>query len=358
MTNHFILVINPGSTSTKLAIYHNDKEAASESASHSVEMLKSFAHIADQLDFRMKALDDFVASSGIDPAQIDAVVGRGGLLRPIPGGVYAVNDAMLSDLKTGIYGEHASNLGGLLAHAWASARNIPAFIVDPVVVDEMEEVARITGIPEIRRRSIFHALNQKAVARAVAAKLGESYLALNLIVVHLGGGISIGAHRKGRVIDVNNALDGDGPFTPERAGSVPAGQLVELCFSNEFDLNQMKKKLTGQGGLAAHLGSNDLRDIDARIDSGDAKAVQVFDAMVYAIAKWIGEMAVALKGEVDAIVLTGGMAKDSLLVQKLSSYISWIAQIEIVPGENEMHALALGCLRILMNEETALQYPP
>nr|WP_250160247.1 butyrate kinase [Caloranaerobacter azorensis] len=288
--------------------------------------------------------------------KLSAVVGRGGLLKPIAGGTYKVNERMLEDLKVGVLGEHASNLGGILAHEIASQLNIPAFIVDPVVVDEMEDVARISGMPELERKSIFHALNQKAVARRAAKELGKAYNEVNLIVAHLGGGISVGAHKNGRVIDVNNALDGEGPFSPERTGGLPVGDLVKLCFSGKYTLAEMKKKIKGNGGLVAYLGTNDAREVVKMIENGDKKAELVYKAMAYQVAKEIGSLAAVLEGKVDGIILTGGIAYDKRFTKWIIDRVSFISKVFVYPGEDEMIALAEGGLRVLRGEEEAKVY--
>ena len=348
MENVFrILVINPGSTSTKVALFENENELFSESVMHVPSELKPYPRIADQYGMRFKVIEEALQNRKVDWKAIDVVVGRGGLLKPLLGGVYRVNEIMLEELKRAQYGEHASNLGALIAEAFAQKIGVPAYIVDPVVVDEMEPEAKVTGLPGIERRSIFHALNQKAVARKAAEHLGRPYQRLRLIVAHLGGGISVGAHRNGRVVDVNNALDGDGPFSPERSGSLPSGQLVELCFSGRVSLAEVKKMLTGQGGLVAHFGTNDIRLIDKKIREGDRRAKLVLDAMVYQIAKQIGASAAVLDGRVDAVVLSGGLVQDGILIAKLKRKIDWIAPVLIYPGEKEMHALALGAFGVL-----------
>ncbi|WP_347877413.1 butyrate kinase [Caloranaerobacter azorensis] len=293
---------------------------------------------------------------GINLTKLSAVVGRGGLLKPIAGGTYKVNERMLEDLKVGVLGEHASNLGGILAHEIASQLNIPAFIVDPVVVDEMEDVARISGMPELERKSIFHALNQKAVARRAAKELGKAYNEVNLIVAHLGGGISVGAHKNGRVIDVNNALDGEGPFSPERTGGLPVGDLVKLCFSGKYTLAEMKKKIKGNGGLVAYLGTNDAREVVKMIENGDKKAELVYKAMAYQVAKEIGSLAAVLEGKVDGIILTGGIAYDKRFTKWIIDRVSFISKVFVYPGEDEMIALAEGGLRVLRGEEEAKVY--
>ncbi len=351
-----ILAINPGSTSTKIAIYDNEKEVFETTLRHSNEEIDQYEKISDQYDFRKQVILTALSDNGINLTKLSAVVGRGGLLKPIKGGTYAVNDQMLVDLKAAQMGEHASNLGGMIANEIAQQLNIPAFIVDPVVVDELEPVARISGMPEIDRISIFHALNQKAVARRYAHENNKPYESLNLIVAHLGGGISVGAHEKGRVVDVNNALDGEGPFSPERTGGLPVGDLAKLCFSGKYTHADIKKMIKGKGGLVAYLGTNDGRDVVKMIEAGDEKAKLIFDAMAYQVAKEIGSCAAVLKGNVDAIILTGGLAYGAMLTEWIKNRVSFISDVIIYPGEDEMSALAQGGLRVLRNEEKAQIY--
>jgi butyrate kinase len=351
-----LLIINPGSTSTKIAVFDNEKPVLEETLRHSNEELAPYATVFEQYEFRKNVILDTLNEKGINITKLSAVVGRGGLLRPMEGGTYKVNEHMLEDLKACVMGQHASNLGGIIANEIALQLNIPAFIVDPVVVDELEDIARISGMPEIDRISIFHALNQKAVARRAAKDLGKSYNELNLIVAHLGGGISVGAHKDGRIIDVNNALDGEGPFSPERAGGLPVGSLVKMCFSGKYTLDEMKKKIVGKGGLVAYLGSNDGREVEKMIANGDKKAELVYKAMAYQVAKEIGACAAVLEGKVDAICLTGGLAYDKALVSWIKERVEFISQVKIYPGEDEMIALAEGGLRVLRGEEESKKY--
>jgi butyrate kinase len=351
-----ILVINPGSTSTKIGVFDDERPIFEETIRHDEEEIAKYKRIIDQYEFRKRTILEVLHAQGINISKLSAVCGRGGLLRPIEGGTYAVNEAMLADLRAGYSGHHASNLGGILAHEIATGLNIPAFIVDPVVVDEMEKVAKISGVAGIERKSIFHALNQKAVARSVAKGLKQKYEKLNLIVTHMGGGITVGAHKQGRVIDVNNGLHGDGPFSPERAGTVPAGQLVEMCFSGEYYRDEIMKKLVGQGGLVGLLGTNDARKVEERIEAGDQEAALVYKAMAYQIAKEIGAASAVLCGKVDAIILTGGLAYSKRLVEDIKSHIDWIADVIVHPGENELQALTEGALRVLREEEEAKEY--
>ncbi|MEO0199023.1 MAG: butyrate kinase [candidate division WOR-3 bacterium] len=351
-----ILVINPGSTSTKVALFKNEEQLFSENITHPAEELSKFHRIIDQYEFRREIILGELAKRGFKVEELKAVVGRGGLLRPIPSGTYKVTERMLEDLRVGVSGEHASNLGALIADAIARPLNIPAFIVDPVVVDEMDPIAKLTGLPFIRRKSILHALNQKRIARIAARDLGKKYEEANLIVVHLGGGISVGAHRKGKIVDVNNALNGDGPFAPERAGSIPAWQLVELCFSGKYTKDEIKKLLAGKGGVIAYLGTNDMRVAEEMVKNGDKKARIVMEAMAYNVAKWIGMMASVLEGQVDAIVLTGGLAYYKDFVEWIEKRVRFIAPLKVYPGGDEMRALAEGALRVLRGEEEAKIY--
>jgi len=356
MIKNKILVINPGSTSTKIGVFEDSTEIFETVLRHPSEEINKYIKIIDQYDFRKNVILETLAEQGINLTDLIAVVGRGGLLKPIEGGTYKVTPQMIEDLKIGLSGEHASNLGGILAFEIASKLNIPSFIVDPVVVDEMQDIARISGMPEIPRISILHALNQKAVARRASMELGKTYEQSNFVVVHMGGGISVGAHKKGKVIDVNNALDGDGPFSPERAGGVPAGGLAKMCFSGKYSLDDIKKKLKGKGGLVAYLNTNDGMEVEKRIESGDKEAELIYKAMAYQISKEIGACATTLKGEVDAIILTGGIAYDKKFVSWISESVSFIGKIIVYPGEDEMSALANGALRVLTGEEEAKIY--
>ncbi|WP_172632711.1 MULTISPECIES: butyrate kinase [Thermoanaerobacter] len=356
MVLFLILVINPGSTSTKVAVFRDKEPVFTETLRHSTEELSKYKSIIDQFEFRTQAILNMLKEKGISLSEIDAIVGRGGLLKPIESGTYIVNEKMIEDLKKAERGEHASNLGGIIAYTLAKEHNIPAYIVDPVVVDELEDIARITGMPEIEKSSIFHALNQKAIARRLAADLNKKYEEVNLIIAHLGGGISIGAHKHGRVVDVNDALNGEGPFSPERAGGLPVLDLVKLCYSGKYTYQEMKKKLIGQGGIVAHLGTNDVREVYKKIEEGDKKAELVLEAMAYQTAKEIGAMAVVLKGHVDAIGITGGIAYNEDFVKRISERVKFIAPVYVYPGEDEMLALAQGAYRVLSGEEKAKMY--
>jgi butyrate kinase len=353
--NH-LLVVNPGSTTTKISLFENENETFTETISHKIEELSRFNRASDQDLYRMEIIIRVLRENQIDLNSITAVVGRGGLLRPIEGGTYSVNEQMVADLKRGVLGDHPSNCGGLIAYAISKALGCHAYIVDPVVVDEMEPIARISGMPLIPRRSIFHALNQKAVARDTAKKINKTYAESNLIIAHLGGGITVGAHRNGRVIDVNNGLDGDGPFSPERSGAVPVGDLVKAAFSGEYTLPEMKKLIKGHGGMVAYLGSHDLRVIEERLKDRDEQATLIYEAMAYQVSKEIGAAATVLEGKVDAIALTGGIAKSNQFVDLIKKRVAFIANVFVSPGEQEMLALALGGLRVLYGDEEAKVY--
>jgi len=351
-----ILTINPGSTSTKLAIYQDSTELLTQNLSHSAEELAQFSSIIDQYEYRLAKIEEFLAVENRSPKDFAAIVGRGGLLKPIASGTYRVNEAILDDLRHCRYGSHASNLGALLAARIAAEANCPAFIVDPVVVDELDPVAKITGWPEIKKVCIFHALNQKSVAKRFAHSIQRPYEQLNLIVAHLGGGISVGCHRQGKVVEVNNALDGNGPFSPERAGTLPAGQLAKAIIKDKLTEDAVAKKLAGKGGLVAHLGTNDVREVEKRIAAGDKQAELVLQAMIYQVACSIAAAAIPVRSKVDAIVLTGGIAYSDYLTSRIQEYVKFIAPVTVLPGENEMLALAEGACRVLSGEETALEY--
>lgn len=357
-TGFLLLVINPGATSTKLAVYRDERPELETSIAHSRAELACFGSICDQFYFRKNLILSFLAENRIEPDTLSAVVGRGGLLRPLAGGTYRITEPMVQDLRDGVSGQHASNLGGIIAWEISRELGIPGFIVDPVVVDELTPHARLSGHPELPRVSIFHALNQKAVARRAAAELGKPYGKCRLIVVHMGSGVSAGAHRDGRVIDVNNALDGEGPFSPERSGGLPAGALVRLCFSGKYEEHEIRRMITGGGGLVAYLGTNDAREVVRRIEAGDREARLVFESMAYQIAKEIGALSTVLEGRVDAIVLSGGLACSEPLVELIGSRVSFIARLLVYPGEDEMTALAQGALRVLSGREAAKEYAP
>jgi len=354
--NHKLLIINPGSTSTKIAVYNDEKEVFEETLRHSSEKIAEFKHIVDQLGFRTEVILKILQDNKIDIEELDAVVGRGGLLKPIVSGTYNVNDKILKDLKENVNGEHASNLGSILANEIAKSIGKPAFIVDPVVVDEMEDIARLSGIPELPRKSIFHALNQKAVAKRYARENHINYEEINLIVAHMGGGVSVGAHKNGKIIDVNNALDGEGAFSPERSGNVPSGDLVRMCFSGKYTLEEVLKKITGKGGFVAYLDTNDARIVEDAALEGDPKSKLIHDAMGYQVSKDIGAAAAVLNGQVDAIILTGGMAYGKPIVNLIKEKVEFIAPVIVYPGEDEMLALAQGVIRVLNGEEEIKEY--
>jgi len=349
-TIYHLFIINPGSTSTKIAVYRNEKLLAQNDVRHT----PTSGRIWDVFDARLAQIQ-----SGLDvilpKGGIDAAVGRGGLFKPIEGGTYAVNERMLQDARANIQGEHAANMGCAFAQAIANEWNIPAFTVDPICVDEFEPIARVSGLPGIERRALAHTLNMHAVARAAAEKLGIPYHKSHIIVAHLGGGISIGPVRGGRIIDVNDASS-NGPFSPDRSGTLPLQPFIKLCFSGTYTEDEMKKLVMGKGGLVAYLGTNNLIEIERRIESGDIQGEAIVDAMCYQIAKEIGAMAAVLKGKVHAIALTGGLSHSRRVFASVKKYVQWIAPVMNFAGEHEMRALALGALRVLRNEETVKKY--
>ena len=350
------LIINPGSTSTKIGVFEDETLLFEETLRHSTEEISQYASIVDQKDFRKEIITNLLKEKDFDINSLDMVVGRGGMLKPIPGGTYAVTDDLLEDLKIGKQGQHASNLGGILAREIGDSIGAPSFIVDPVVVDELCDIARYSGVPELPRTSVFHALNQKAVAKRYAKETGKPYDSLNLIVVHMGGGVSVGAHENGRIIDVFNALDGDGAFSPERAGGAPVGALIKMCFSGEYTEKEIYKKFVGNGGFNAYLGTNDMRDVEKMVNDGDAKAKEIRDAFIFQVSKDMGSMACVLNGKVDQIVVTGGIAYDKGVVAGLKERCEWIAPFTVYPGEDELLALVQGGLRVMNGEEEAMKY--
>jgi len=355
--NQLILAINPGSTSTKIAVYRNLAQVFVKNIKHKTEELAVFPTITDQYNYRKNIIIDELSNAEIELDLISVVVGRGGLVKPIPSGVYEVNQALIEDLKVGIMGQHASNLGGLIAHDIASSLNgAKAYIVDPVVVDELDDIARISGHPELERKSIFHALNQKAIARNHAKTHNVDYEDLNLIVAHMGGGISVGAHRNGKVVDVNQALDGDGPFSPERSGTLPSGALAALCFSGKYTHDEVKKMITGKGGYTAYFDTNDAYTIELAAKNGDEKAALIQDAMAYQVAKEIAAMSAVLEGRVDGILLTGGIAYGKPIIDAITRRVMHLGRIFIYPGEDEMKALAMNGLRALKGEAEIKEY--
>jgi butyrate kinase len=351
-----LLIINPGSTSTKIGVYEDEKELFEETLRHTNEEIKRYDTIYDQFEFRKDVILNVLKEKNFDIKTLSAVVGRGGMLKPVEGGTYAVNDAMVEDLKVGVQGPHASNLGGIIARSIGDELKVPSFIVDPVVTDELAEVARLSGVPELPRKSKFHALNQKAVAKRYGKESGKGYENLNLVVVHMGGGVSVGAHNHGKVVDVNNALDGDGPFSPERAGSVPIGDLIKMCFSGKYSEAEVYGKTVGKGGFVGYLNTNDVKGVIDKMEAGDKECEAVYKAFVYQIAKYIGEISVVLEGKIDQIIFTGGIAYSPTLVPDLKAKVEWIAPVTVYPGEDELLALAQGAIRVLDGEEKAKVY--
>lgn len=351
-----ILIINPGSTSTKYAVFDGNNEIIFKTIRHDHEKLSRFATIGDQFTLRSGLIEKALEEAEIPVSSLDCVIGRGGLLKAIPGGIWKVNEAMIKDLREAKRGEHASNLGGIIAHSIADKAGVLSFIADPVVVDEMNDSARISGHPELPRLSIFHALNQKATARKAALELGRSYKDCRFIVAHMGGGVSVGAHLNGKVIDVNNALNGEGPFSPERSGTLPAGQLVQLCFSGNYTEKEILNKLKGNGGLKAYLGTADGTKIEQMIERGNKSAKLIYDAMAYQVAKEIGALSAVLSGHVDGIILTGGLAYSSILIDKIREHIDFIGKVFVFPGENEIESLRDAALRVLTGKEIPKEY--
>lgn len=350
------LIINPGSTSTKIGVFEDETLLFEETLRHSTEEIAQYASIVEQKDFRKDIIVNLLKEKDFDINSLNMVVGRGGMLKPIPGGTYAVSDELLEDLKIGKQGQHASNLGGILAKEIGDSIGVPSYIVDPVVVDELEPVSRYSGVPELPRTSVFHALNQKAVAKRYAKEQGKDYASLNLVVVHMGGGVSVGAHKQGKVVDVFNALDGDGAFSPERAGAVPSGALIKMCFSGQYTEKEVYKKIVGGGGFNAYCGTNDMRNVEKMVSEGDKKAEEVREAFIVQVAKDIGAMACVLNGKVDQIIMTGGIAYDKAVTTGLKERAGWIAPVTVYPGEDELMALVQGGLRVLNGEEKPMVY--
>ncbi len=351
-----ILVLNPGSTSTKLAVFQGNECSYEGVVQHTELELGRFERVWDQYEYRKEAILEFLAGHGVALHSLTAVVGRGGLFKPTVSGTYRVNPEMVADARAEVQGPHVANLGAVLAYGIAWDYGIEAFIVDPPCVDEMEPVARYSGLPEIERTSLVHALNVKASARAAAEELGKSVRDVNLVVAHLGGGITVCALKSGRMVDVTNGLS-EGPFTPDRAGALPTGGLVRMCFSGEYTEAEITRKLVGAGGLTAYLGTNNAIEALERANAGDAKAGAVLEAMIYQIAKEIGAMAVVLGESMDAIVLTGGIAKSEDIARRIVDKVRFLGRVIVLPGEDELRALALGCLRVLEGEEEAKTYP-
>lgn len=355
--SNLIIAINPGSTSTKIAVFEDQKCLFEENIKHSSKSLAPFERITDQFEFRKAAIMKRLRQLKIQHEAVKVIMGRGGLVKPIESGVYEINETMKRDLVNSPVGEHASNLGGLIADDMVREfPNAHAYITDPVVVDEMDDIARVSGHPIFSRRSVFHTLNQKATARRHALAMGKKYKDINLVVAHLGGGISVGCHSHGRVIDVNHAIGGEGPFSPERAGSVPVIDAVRLAYSHKYTEHEFTKMLIGQGGLAAYLGTNNAYEVEQRVKNGDQQAAFIYEAMAYQVAKTIGEMATVLKGKVDGILVTGGVARDKWFVERIRERVKWIATVYVYPGENEMEALAENALRVLNGEVKVKEY--
>lgn len=363
MYKQLILAINPGSTSTKIAVFDGEEKLFDKNIKHQSEDLKKFEHIADQYAFRKELVLNEVEQAGFNIKEFKIVIGRGGLTKATQGGIWAVNEAMIRDLKIGVQGQHACNLGGLIAHEIAQEIGVESVIADPGITDEREEIAKVSGHPLMPRNSIFHCLNQKAIARRYAREHGEGkkYEDLNLVVVHLGGGISVGAHYKGKVIDVNQALDGDGPFSPERSGSVPMSALISLCFSGKYSEQQIRKMIVGEGGFVAYLGTNDALTVELAAKNGDKKAAFIQSAMAYQVAKEVGAQATVLHGKpdvkkVDAILLTGGIAYGKPFIKELTERIDYLAPVYVYPGEDEMGALAMNASMYLNKELECQNY--
>ncbi len=354
---HTVLVINPGSTSTKIGVFEDMKELFTENVAHSAEEIAAFSTIASQYEFREKHIRDALHKRGFDLKKLSCIVGRGGLLKPIPGGVYKVNQAMKDEILAAKNGEHASNLGCLIAGALADELGIPSFIVDPVVVDELSDVARIYGHKLFRKVCIFHALNQKAVARRWAKEHGMRYEDSRLVVAHMGGGVSVGLHLGGRVVDVNNALNGEGPFSPERAGTLPAAALAKLCFSGKYSEKEVLKMITGQGGMVSLADTNDMRVLEARYLKGEPEAKLVYEAFIYNMGKAIGAVVAAAKGQVDGIILTGGIAHGKAIQAGIKDMCGWMAKdFTVYPGEGELEALAQAGTSVLNKEVEPKEY--
>ena len=352
-----ILAINPGSTSTKIAIFDDETLVNETGLNHPVSEMNKFPITFSQLDFRYEVIMDYLKSINFDINSLDACVGRGGYLHPITAGTYTVNDAIKHDLEIALNGDHAANLGGLLARKIGEQVGCPSYIVDPTAVDELQDVARLSGMPEIKRVSKIHALNMRAVAREYAKSIGKKMEDLNLVVAHMGGGCTTGALSHGKMIDMFNGLDGDGAFAPTRSGAVPVGDLIRLCYSGKYaTVDEMMKRAVGDAGIAAYLGTADMREVNKMIENGDENAKLVKEAFIYQHAKDIGSLSVVMKGKVDAILLTGGIAYGKDITDAIASYTEWIAPVVVIPGEREMIALAQGALRVLNGEEEAKEY--
>ncbi len=368
MTHNRILVVNPGSTSTKIAIYEAVCETAKqniaqplnevfiETLRHDAEELQKLGSIADQLEFRKQIVMDALCENGFELADFAAVVCRGGLVRQLPGGTYRVNDALVRDCRIGVSGQHASNLGALIGSELERESGVPAYIVDPPVVNELSRIARYSGYPSIERTCVWHALNQKAIARRYAASVGKAYEDLNLLICHMGGGVSVGAHVKGKVLDTEDAVSGEGPFSPERAGSLPVDKVVDMCFDSGMTEDEIRKTFTRKGGLLAYTGTNNVQVLLKAAAEGDESVQEALDAFYYQVAKEIAAMSIAMKGKVDQIIFTGGIAHSPVVTDAISGLVDWIAPVTVYPGEDEMVALAEGAWRVLTGAEEAKEY--
>ncbi|MDR0725349.1 MAG: butyrate kinase [Prevotellaceae bacterium] len=357
MDNYYILAINPGSTSTKIGLFNNENPVFIKKIMHDAGILNSFRNITGQYEYRKKSILEELDAMNFSLSDVDIIMARGGLLKSVRSGVYEVNGRMLEDLSSNTMGEHASNLGGLIAADLAGQTAAgQAYIADPVVVDEMQDIAKIAGHPAFKRTPIFHALNQKAIARKYAMSVNNAYENINLIIAHIGGGTSIGAHHRGKIIDVNNALYGDGPLSPERSGSLPAKQVVDICFSGRYSKNEIEKMFVGEGGFMAYFGTNSYLEVKNRAENGDSQCKLIIDAMAYQIAKYIGSMAAVLKGDVDAILITGGIANDPYICDYIAEMVKFIAPVIVYPGEDELSALAYNGLMLLKGTIQAKRY--
>lgn len=351
-----IIVINPGSTSTKMALFEGENKIAEETVRHRSEDLSAFDNVADQFELRMKNIEDWLESQNIEQKKVVAVAGRGAPLKPLEGGAYNINEKMLDDIKNVRYANHASNLGAIIADFLGKRYKVPAVIVDPVTIDNFSDYARVSGVPEIERKCRSHALNIKAVCRREAKKMGKRLKDVSFIAVHMGGGISVAALEHGKIVEVNDALLGMGPFSPDRAGALPIGGLVKLAYSGKYTEKELTTKLSRESGLKAYIGEADLRKVEEMIDGGDKKAELYYNAMIYQIAKEIGGIASIMRGRFEAIVLTGGMANSKRLIKTLTDYISFLGEVIVVPGEFEMEALAAGAVRVLNKTEIPKEY--
>jgi len=354
---HIILVINPGSTSTKIAVFENNTPILEKNFHHEIEKLNKYPTVLEQVTYRKELILNTLKKDGFNLTSLNLIMARGGLLKPMPSGIYKVNKAMLYDLVNNKR-KHASNLAAVIGHEIGEDLGIEAYIADPVVVDELQDVARVSGHPNFERTSIFHALNTKAIGRKYAHSIDQSYEELNLIIVHMGGGITVGAHQKGLVIDVNQGIDGEGPFSPERSGSLPAGDLVRMCFSGQYSESEILNMIVGHGGVSAFLETNDMRQVEKWVEEGNAQAKLILDAMIYQISKLIGSTAVTLKGKVDGILLTGGVAYSAYVTNEIKKQVEFLGDIHIYPGENELEALAFNGQRILSGTAQSKIYPP